>query len=138
MKRPASLLLAMLMIASLLSACSNGNTETTTDTTATDVVTAPVETETELTHGLTGYDFGGESYVSLVRTEKLHHFTAEEYTGEALNDAVYNRNTLVTEEFNVALSFVDVVSDRTTFNNTISTSILAQDQAYDLIVPDYW
>lgn len=138
MKRPASLLLAMLMIASLLSACSNGNTETTTDTTATDVVTAPVETETELTHGLTGYDFGGESYVSLVRTEKLHHFTAEEYTGEALNDAVYNRNTLVTEEFNVALSFVDVASDRTTFNNTISTSILAQDQAYDLIVPDYW
>lgn len=138
MKRSASLLLAMLMIASLLASCGDGNTETTVDTTTTDVVTESVETETELTHGLSGYDFGGEDYVSLVRTEKLTHFTAEEYTGEALNDAVYNRNTLVTDEFNVALSFVDVVSDRTTFNNTISASILAQDQAYDLIVPDYW
>lgn len=138
MKRSASLLLAMLMIATLLASCAGSTTETTTDTTTTDVKTEPVVTETELTHGLSGYDFGGESYVSLVRTEKLTHFTAEEYNGEALNDAVYNRNNLVTEEFNVSLSFVDVVSDRTTFNNTISTSILAQDQAYDLIVPDYW
>ncbi len=138
MKRSASLLLAMLMIATLLASCAGSTTETTTDTTTTDVETEPVVTETELTHGLSGYDFGGESYVSLVRTEKLTHFTAEEYNGEALNDAVYNRNNLVTEEFNVSLSFVDVVSDRTTFNNTISTSILAQDQAYDLIVPDYW
>lgn len=138
MKRSASLLLAMLMIATLLASCAGGNSETTVDTSSADVETEPAATETEMTHGLTGYDFGGESYVSLVRTEKLTHFTSEDYTGEALNDAVYNRNMRVTDEFNVTLEFVDVTSDRTTFNNTISSSILAQDQAYDLIVPDYW
>lgn len=138
MKRSASLLLAMLMIATLLASCGGGTSETTADTSSTSVDTEEVVTETELTHGLTGYDFGGENYVSLVRTEKMDHFDAEEYTGEALNDAVYDRNVRVTDEFNVTLGYVPVESDRTTFNNTISSSILSQDQAYDLIVPDYW
>lgn len=138
MKRSASLMLAMLMIATLLASCAGGNSETTADTSSADVETEPVATETELTHGLTGYDFGGEDYVSLVRTNKLTHFTAEDYTGEALNDAVYDRNIRVTDEFNVTLGFVDVESDMTTFNNAISSSVLAQDQAYDLIAPDYW
>lgn len=138
MKRSASLLLAMLMIATLLASCSGGTTETTADTSSTDVETEPLATETELTHGLTGYDFGGTNYVSLVRTGKMPHFTAEDYTGEALNDAVYDRNMRVTDEFNITLEFVDLESDMTIFNNAISSSVLAQDQAYDLIAPDYW
>ncbi len=136
MKRSATLLFAILMTASLLASCGGGETETAADTAAAVETTA--ETETELTHGLGTYDFGGVDYVAMVRQEKMTHFDAEEYTGEPLNDSVYDRNTKVTEEFNVTLGFVPVVSDMKTFNEAISQSIMSQDQAYDIITPDYW
>lgn len=94
--------------------------------------------ETELTHGLPEKDFGGADYVGLIRTSKLTHFTAEEMTGEALNDAVYERNNTVAEEFGVTLGFVNVEDSSGTFNNTVGQSIMAQDAAYDVIAPDYW
>jgi len=136
MKRSATLLLAILMTASLLVSCGGGETEMTADTAA--AVETAAETETEMTHGLDARDFGGVDYVAMVRQEKMTHFDAEEYTGEPLNDSVYDRNTKVTEEFNVTLGFVPVVSDMNTFNGAISQSIMSQDQAYDIITPDYW
>ncbi len=137
MKKTTSLLLAMLFVASLLASCAGGSTETTADTVA-DTTVVETETETELTHGLPAQDFGGVTFSGLVRTERMTHFDAEEYNGEPLNDAVYDRNNKVTEEFNVQLSYTPVQSDMGKFNEAISQSIMAQDQAYDIIVPDYW
>ncbi len=137
MKRKTSILLAMLLLISLLASCGTATTEVSTDT-AADTTVVETETETELTHGLPAQDFGGTTFSGLVRTERMTHFDAEEYNGEPLNDAVYDRNNKVTEEFNVKLSYTPILSDMAKFNEAISQSIMSQDQAYDIIVPDYW
>ena len=143
MKKLITLLLLSAMLLSTFASCGESTTnadETTAD--ASDVPAAEevieTEAETEMTHGLPEKDYGGADYVGLIRTSKLTHFTAEEMTGEALNDAVYERNNTVSEEFGVTLGFVNVEDNSGTFNNTVSQSVMAQDAAYDVIAPDYW
>ena len=143
MKKVITLLLLAAMMLSTFASCGESTTnadETTADAAGTPTAEEVVETEaeTELTHGLPEKDFGGADYVGLIRTSKLTHFTAEEMTGEALNDAVYERNNTVSEEFGVTLGFVNVEDSSSTFNNTVSQSVMAQDAAYDVIAPDYW
>ena len=143
MKKLITLLLLGAMLLSTFASCGESTAnadETTADAAGTPSAeeVAETEAETELTHGLPEKDFGGADYVGLIRTSKLTHFTAEEMTGEALNDAVYERNNTVSEEFGVTLGFVNVEDNSGTFNNTVSQSIMAQDAAYDVIAPDYW
>lgn len=143
MKKLITMLLLGAMLLSTFASCGErtANADETTDS-ASDVPAAEevveTEAETEMTHGLPDKDYGGADYVGLIRTSKLTHFTAEEMTGEALNDAVYERNNTVSEEFGVNIGFVDVEDNSGTFNNTVSQSIMAQDAAYDVIAPDYW
>lgn len=142
MKKLLTLLLVSAMLLGSLASCGESTTnadETTPasgDTTVTEV--EAVEEETELTHGLPEKNFNGADYVGLIRTSRITHFSAEEMTGEALNDSVYERNNTVSEEFGVTLGFVDVEDNSGTFNNTVSQSIMSQDAAYDVIAPDYW
>lgn len=143
MKKLLTLLLVSAMLLGTFASCgeSTDNADETTPSSADTAVepeAVEVVEETELTHGLPEKDFGGADYVGLIRTSKLTHFTAEEMTGEALNDAVYERNNTVSEEFGVNIGFVDVEDNSGTFNNTVSQSIMAQDAAYDVIAPDYW
>lgn len=144
MKKIIPLLLLSAMLLSTFVSCGESETNadetslSSADPSAVEAETAETEPETEMTHGLPEKDFGGADYVGLIRTSKLTHFTAEEMTGEALNDAVYERNNTVSEEFGVTLGFVNVEDISGTFNNTVSQSIMAQDAAYDVIAPDYW
>ena len=143
MKKLLTLLLISAMLLGTFASCgeSTANADETTPSSADTAVepeAVEVIEETELTHGLPEKDFGGADYIGLIRTSKLTHFTAEEMTGEALNDAVYERNNTVSEEFGINIGFVDVEDNSGTFNNTVSQSIMAQDAAYDVIAPDYW
>ncbi len=143
MKKILTLLLLAAMLTSAFVSCGESTTnsdETSAPSADPSANNEVVETvvETELAHGLPDKDFGGTDYVALIRTSKLTHFTAEEMTGEALNDAVYERNNTVAEEFGVTLGFVNVEDNSGTFNNTVSQSVMAQDAAYDVIAPDYW
>ncbi|MBQ9717473.1 MAG: hypothetical protein IJV76_05720, partial [Clostridia bacterium] len=103
MKKLLTLLLVSAMLLGSLASCGESTTnadETTPasgDTTVTEV--EAVEEETELTHGLPEKNFTGADYVGLIRTSRITHFSAEEMTGEALNDSVYERNNTVSEEF---------------------------------------
>ena len=149
MKKAISLLLILsCLMSTLFCSCSdNGSssTDTSSETSAnetasagTDETAIETEAETQLTHGLEPADFEGATCTTLIRTSKLSHFVADELTGEALNDAVYERNNTVSEEFGVKLEFVDVTDDGSTFNNTISQSVTSNDGAYDIVAPDYW
>ena len=147
MKKTIALLLLLSMLLTGFAGCSENSADTDETTNGTQNTAAEEQNgsiveeaapETELTHGLPEKSFDGETYTALIRTSKLTHFTADEMTGESLNDAVYERNNTVSEEFSVNLSFVDVEDNSGTFNNTVSQSIMARDAAYDLIAPDYW
>ena len=55
--------------------------------------------------------------------------------GEAMNDAVYKRNQLVEERFNVVIT--QIPYDKSTFAQAFKNSVLAADDAYDVYVDTY-
>ena len=132
MKRTLSLILVLVcLLSAALSSCSDNTADTETKSSETTSAEsegteteAETETETELTLNLPEADFGDATCTTLIRTCKIPHFTADEITGEALNDAVYERNNKVSSEFGVNLAFVDLADDSGMFNNTIGQSIM--------------
>lgn len=112
------MLLAALLLTSFAACASNGGgseKETTggADTAADTTATEPVETEpAKITPDLPDRDFEGYTYRGLVRGYIDAHwytrdFSAEELTGEPINDAVYNRNAAVCDRFNVKIEQLD-------------------------------
>lgn len=111
------LLAALLLSAIVGCAAKDGETETKKSDTPTDsVATEPVETEpAKITPDLPDRDFEGYTYRGLVRGFVSTHwytrdFYAEALTGEAINDAVYNRNAAVCDKFNIKIEQLDGAS----------------------------
>lgn len=115
-KRSLSLILALLMLLSAVS-CSesaeNSADETTAAPTTSAEVPAAEETVPEEDDGKTHYadeiaavDYDGWTLHianDALNPEYFSAFTVEEETGDAFNDAIYNRNLRVSEKFNVTL-----------------------------------
>ncbi|MBQ2727395.1 MAG: hypothetical protein IJF78_16965 [Clostridia bacterium] len=115
-KKTLALLLSMLMLASCTVSCSESDVqETSADTnapvsaeTAADTAeSTPEETETpKLMPELPEITFDGFTFRMIGKGTSLVHWqskdlTAEEITGEPINDAVYNRNALISERYDV-------------------------------------
>ncbi|MBR4959810.1 MAG: hypothetical protein IKY52_02825 [Clostridia bacterium] len=132
-----SLLLSVLLTAAVLSACSapaDDAVETAGGTSAAQ--TEPAETEYVYPYPETGY--GGEDF-SILNMEDIYNMmsTMERYevTGEALNDAIYNRNRLIEEKFDIALQET-LVTDTWELKAVASearTAIAAGDDEYDIM-----
>ena len=143
MKKQA--LLSLLLAALLLTgtACGSGDTQDTaanTNNTAADTESTATETETEsetlyADHLPDNLDFGGETVRILARgdADSLMEVSVEEQNGDILNDAIYNRNALVSERLNVALERVDGDGWVTYDVNKIKNSIAAADNAYQCV-----
>ncbi len=135
MKRVTAVLLLVAMLASLAACSKTEQDETTThaDTTGTD--TTVTETEPEETrpmHGLSeDLDFGGEEFNINARDWHSNYQFAEEATGDAMNDALYNRKIKTEEFLNVKIvqelepKYAEVV-------NKIKNTVTAGDDVYDL------
>ena len=104
----------------------------TTATTLTDETTELIEKY------LPECDYDGAEIKLLVRTERLYYLDADEVTGDTLNDRVYERNLADENRFNVGLEYIDVASDVNLFTKAVESSIMADDEGYDIICPDYW
>ena len=134
-KRMFMLLLSALMLAQF-TACS----ETTTDdgTASGDTAAAPsVEEETAaetteedilnaLLAEVPGGDYGGHAFTMLNNESNFAYtlMTAEELTGEGINDAIYNRNVAVAEKLNIKISENMVAYSQVTtdMNNCIAAT----------------
>ena len=145
-RKNIALFLALLMLASTAAGCSDsGETETTADTAAETIET---ETETERPYAdLPEVDMGGADMTILVgyNEEKWppdtvgvskNEFGATELTGEAVNDARYNRNQLLNERYNCVISSVDqnAVTNRNVLHDdmtkAVDTLMMAGDNNY--------
>jgi len=148
MKKILSLLLAALLTAGSLAACSESGenkdpASPAADTPAADVQ-SPAETEAEtevdrahVPDNLPELDFKGATTVIHSRgdTESVGEVAAEELTGEAVSDSVYERNNMVSERLNVKIE-VFAGDGWENYNSTVSglrSSIMAADGAYDVI-----
>ncbi len=63
---------------------------------------------------------------------KVAHGAVEELTGEAINDAIYNRNKAVEETFDVVISTVQDSGGNIT--TTVRNAVSAGDDSYDLVM----
>lgn len=103
-----SILLALLLTLPALTACGQdaGTTPDTTDTTDTTADTTVTVPETEPAYVYPEANLGGRT-LSVLNIDSywgMHiDLDVEETTGEALNDAIYDRNRLVEEKFNFLL-----------------------------------
>ena len=127
--------IALLSVATMLTACSETTVETEEKTLVPVEDTVAVETaeETEDPHPFTANlpEVNYNGYVFNIMGEiQSDHYDAEELTGEGINDAVYQRNLSVEEKYNIDLQYHLVMWS--TGDEEISTSVKASDNAYDL------
>ncbi len=137
-KRITALLLVCLMTASLI-ACSNTTVtgektdssgsvplegETVAETTENDILA-------ELMADVPKEDYQGHEFVMLNNESNFAYtmMTAEELTGESINDAIYNRNVKVSEDLNITISESIVGYSQVTAN--MNTAIASGDDTYD-------
>ena len=115
-KKSFAMVLALLMLLSAVS-CSEstensaGDTaaETTASAEAVSAEEAPVEEDDGKTHyadEIAAVDYDGWTLRIAndgLSAEYFSGFTMEELTGDAFNDAIYDRNVRVSEKFNVTI-----------------------------------
>lgn len=135
MKKRLSLILAALLAClPVLSACGdadnpNNVTETTAAPTATDTTSAP---ETSLLDTLPKEDFGDYEFRILDRVVTWSHWnmTAEEITGDTLNDITFKRQMALEERLGITIS----ETQASHVSSTLSTAVMSQSHEYDLAI----
>ena len=138
-KRILALFLASNMLCSA-AACSNGteslDDETTMSTTASTVpeetqapeTLTPTERRMLIPDDLPDKKFDGRSYIIAVDPTKVYEISFEELTGEATNDAVYDRNLRIESRFDVK---IEALETATPYDN-IKTVVASGTYAYDV------
>ncbi len=127
-KRIFVCLLAALLCSGMISCGTPAEETTSAETTAAETVTETVETEQ--TPDLPEKDFGGYTYRILATEVTYKYIHSEEVTGEVINDAVYEANVQVGEQFNIGYEMIPLTSNSD--QSLIQAYIMAGDDAYDI------
>ncbi|MCQ2432606.1 MAG: hypothetical protein MJ175_08390 [Clostridia bacterium] len=137
-KRILCMLLSLLSVGSAaMTACGDTNTVSAetqpkeqnspqTEAVVTEDVNKPLDSVPEL-------DFGGAEYRVSVTDRYGYEFQAESETGEITNDAVFRRNRMLEDRFNVHITPVVTVmnNNNEAQPNYVKKSILAGDDVFD-------
>jgi len=143
MKRKLAALLAIMLLLPTFAACSDENADvndnaadTTADTTAAETTAEPDPFE--------GINFDGEEFRILVSANDydkrgssiytIRH--SEESEGDVVGDAVYTRNLAAEEKLGITFKFIENTDNYTDIQTTLPKTILAGDDAYELVIHD--
>lgn len=144
-KRALSIVLAMLMLLpAVMTSCSEGteNAETTATTSSSSTSAeetaaetavedlSPAEQRALLPDNLPDQTFDGRSYIIAVEQTKEYEICSEELTGEATNDAVYDRNLRIEDRFDVKIE--SLVTSDYPYDN-VKTVVTSGTYAYDIV-----
>ena len=126
---------ALLLVGLLLSGCGGTQTDIPAETTA-DTAAEVVETEISYDPMIEAVDCGGRDYTILSRLcdgtdyrYPYHEFLAEEATGEAINDAIFERNIFIEEKYNLNFS----MPEEADMESVLKKAVTAGDALYDLV-----
>jgi len=135
--------IVMLLLATIqcvsVTACQSAETDVKETTTPAETETAVTE-DPYLDNLPDTLDFGGETLNILIRSDEhfLTEMLVEEAQGDIVDDAVYQRNLMVTERLNCEFSYnirdaiwLDGSAHGT--NDYIYKSVIADDREFDLI-----
>lgn len=134
-KRIMSVLILMSLI---LSSCGDvqDNGQVTSDNYDSVQTTMSESSEFESDDLPAGLNFGGETINVLYRDDVQTSFYISEQTGDVVDDALYNANRAVEERLGVKFNIIPMAgtanSDRESYMNAISNSVLSADDAYDM------
>lgn len=126
------------MLTSVFIGCAAKETANQSQTTAA-VETAADET-TQLQPDLPEADFEGYEFNILMKGPDYIEWASQDIdveasNGEVINDAVFNRNTFVEEEYNVVINGIPSPPD---MPNKVKKSITAGDNAYDFVTANMY
>lgn len=101
---------------------------------------ASTAAETEENKDILAYlpdqDFAGGTMTIMCRTEQLYEFYIESETGDTIEDAVYKRNMVIEDRYNVDLQTYDIVGDWANLAKylaAVSNIVMAGDSTYDIL-----
>ncbi len=129
-------ILALLMVVGCLTVFSSCGETTETPDDTTESKTAAGTAKEEATEVFIAYDtiekekFGRE-FVILSREDMKEEFEVEKITGEILNDLIYERNTVVSEDFDIDIQVIDG-GDFSLVNEKIINQVTSNDDDYDM------
>ena len=129
-------LILVLLTCLLLNSCGGTTVEESPDTAAPAAETETAETEISYPLAVTEADYGGEEFRSLCYTRQnpgemkqyLDFAWSDDQKGEVLNDAIFNRNLRVEEDFNVVITWEESDDVKTSTKNAVT----AGEDAYDI------
>lgn len=138
LKRITALSLAAALSAVLLTACGGGSVAETTAATAESVITTtePAETEPEYVYPTADYDGAEVRILNMDEYWGMYVTIApEELNGEALNDAVYERNSYIEQKFDCVISDLKIKANKSldTIIPIAQKVLLAGDDTYDVM-----
>ncbi|MBR4000474.1 MAG: hypothetical protein IKI93_19270, partial [Clostridia bacterium] len=142
MKRTIAFILALTMLLSA-SACGapaedetkpadTAETPAARDAAQETETAAPEETEPnkrDIPDMLPEKSFDGQVLKIAAEESKQFEITSEELNGEAMNDAVYNRNIQIEDRFDAKIQALAVSAP----HNDVNTTVTAGEYAYDII-----
>ena len=101
----------------------------------TEAATETLDERQSVSDDLPEKDYDGKTYRIMLREEYEYEFDVTETDGETINDAIYERNAEVAERFNITYDSTaySAIWGQGIFNKAISNSVLAGDNAYDIV-----
>lgn len=135
MKKIFSIFLLISILASIVS-CGTETVNDPVQSSSQDTTTAVTETEAissdlpDVTYD--GYEFKFLSSDEVGSVRYSSELFAESENGEPVNDAVYKRNRMVEERFDVKISKIE--QNKSDVVNSFKNSVLAGDNEYDVLV----
>ncbi len=134
--RFTALLLALLMLASSAVSCSDGDVAETNETeseTAAESTEEPAETDAYISDSLDSPNFDGYDFRIHQARKAGEYVTAIEYTGEPINDALFESKCYIENRFNVNVVLYDNMDPDPAFT-AVRNSITAQDNSFDITI----
>ena len=140
MKKTGSLLLALMMLALPMAACSDGGETPADDTAAATDTTAVVETEPKETGRAdvkdnipADFNLNGKTVAFLMRSRKLDFDGGGEESGDVIYDAVYERTRTVEERLNYKTELTEMTGAWKEFGTAMEAGVMAGDDAWQII-----
>ncbi len=136
-----SAVLAVLLFMPVLVSCAANNENQTAVTTAAGSLNSDEMTVVETTGSINddlpdNLNYGNKTFTFLAWNQTTVEYSAEENTGDIVNDAIYSRNTTVEARLGVDLNYIMLDGNSASFSNfctTAENSVLAGTGSYDAI-----
>ncbi len=142
MKKRFALILALLMLGSGMASCAQNKENDDTDSPDTGVSAAnptetteadtEEETEEKLSLGLEPQKFDGYKFHIFTHSSIVNDFEAEEFIGEPINDAMYQRVMTVQDNYDCEIENIVITADNRQGHTALGISVQAGTNDYDL------